>query len=58
MRPMPSRAQPWRSGFAITDSLERGEVIGRAMAKAFEKHGLQSKTYVSHVNREGAKRVD
>ncbi|GAK50354.1 homoserine kinase [Candidatus Moduliflexus flocculans] len=46
------------SVFAITDSLERGEVIGRAMAKAFEKHSLQSKTYVSHVNREGAKRVD
>ena len=46
------------SVFAITESLERGEVIGRAMAKAFEKHGLQSKTYVSHVNREGAKRVD
>ena len=46
------------SVFAITESLERGEVIGRAMAKAFEKHGLQSKTYVSYVNREGAKRVD
>lgn len=47
------------SVFAITDDEEKGQAIGRAMSKKFEKHGLtRSKVYVSHINREGARQID
>lgn len=46
------------SVFAITDTLEKGQAIGQAMAKAFAKHGLTSSAiHVSHVNRDGAKEI-
>jgi homoserine kinase len=45
--------------FAITDDLEKGQIIGQAMSGTFEQHGLTgSAIYVSHVNREGAKRIE
>ncbi len=44
--------------FAITDNMDKGQEIGRAMCDAFEKHGLTSKIYVSYINREGAKQIE
>jgi homoserine kinase len=44
--------------FAITDNMDQGHEIGRAMCETFEKHGLTSKIYVSYLNREGAKQID
>ncbi len=47
------------SVFAITDDLEKGWIIGQAMSRAFEQYGLaNSAIYVSHVNREGARRIE
>lgn len=46
------------SVFAITDDLEQGQIIGRAMADAFAWHGLtESRIYVSHVNQDGATQI-
>lgn len=45
--------------FAMTDDLERGQKVGRAMAQSFTKHGIaKSRVYVSQVNREGVKTID
>ena len=47
------------SVFAITDDLEQGHTIGQAMVKCFEKHGIaESTVYVSHVNCDGATRIE
>ena len=45
--------------FAITKDLAQGQVIGRAMAQSFADHGIaESHIYVSHVNRDGVKRIE
>ncbi len=43
------------SVFAVTDDRESARRIAAAMQAAFAGHGLESKTFVSNINEEGAK---
>jgi len=41
--------------FSITDDRERAEAIGAAMAKAFQKEGLESCSLITGIDAEGAR---
>lgn len=43
--------------FAVTDDPEKGEKIGKAMARAFERHAVASEIRVTHMDPHGARVV-
>jgi homoserine kinase len=45
------------SVFAVTDDREAAKRIAAAMRAAFAGHGLESRTFVSNINEEGAKAI-
>ena len=45
------------SVFAVTDEKSKAEQIGRAMAEAFSRNGLNSRVYISGVSKSGARMV-